>query len=384
MLQAALSLVLLVGAGLFVSSLNNARTLSLGYEPDRVVLMSWHRTGMGWSTTRVRDVYDRSLERAQALPEVEAAALSMYSPLFGALGSQIEVPGRDSVPPPPGMFGFIYDAVSPDWFRTMGTRVLRGRGFTDADVAGSAPVVVVSASLAEWLWPGENALGRCLVQTFPEHNPSCREVVGIVEDMHYRSVDGRDMLYFIPLAQGPPLPARVLSVRPRGEVAPALATVAPALHALEPGLPWLQVTPLAQRVEPQLQPWRLGATAFSGFGVLALLLAMLGLYGVVAYDVAQRTREIGVRKALGARSGNVASIIMRDVMRVVLPGLVAGLGLALWLAPRLDGLLFDVAPRDPGVIVGSVALLLSAALLAALIPGRRAARVQPSEALRDD
>jgi predicted permease len=384
MLQATLSLVLLVGAGLFVRSLENARTLHLGYEPDRVALLSWHRTGLGWSRERTLDLYDRSLERAQALPAVESAALSMFSPLWGAAGAQIRVPGRDSIPLPPGMFGFMYDAVTPDWFRTMGTRLQHGRVFTAADADGAAPVVIVTASLAELLWPGENALGRCFVVRFPEYDRSCREVVGIVEDMHYRSLEARDMLFFVPLAQVPPFGARVLSVRTHGRPAGELPAVSAALHGLEPGLPFLQTTLLADRLAPQLQPWRLGAAAFSAFSVLALLLAALGLYGVVAYDVAQRTREMGVRIALGARALNVARLVLTDALRVVVPGLLMGLALAFWLAPRLEGLLFDVGPHDARVLMSAALLLLGAALAAALLPGRRAARVQPVEALRVD
>jgi putative ABC transport system permease protein len=349
-----------------------------------VALLTWHRTGLGWTNERTLDVYARSLERARALPEVEAAALSMFSPLWGAFGAQVRVPGRDSIPLPPGMFGFMYDAVSPDWFRTLGTRVLQGRAFTDADAQGSAPVAIVTASLAEWLWPGGDPLGRCFELRFPDYDRSCREVVGVVEDMHYRSLEAKDMLLFVPLAQGPPFAMRTLSVRTRGEPQHALVGIGAALHALEPALPFLQATPLAQRLAPQLQPWRLGATAFAAFGTLALLLAALGVYGVVAYDVAQRTREIGVRIALGARSRNVAALVLGDALRVVVPGLLAGVALAVWLTPRLEGLLFDVAPRDVGVYAAAAALLLGAALAAAALPGRRAARVQPIEALRDD
>jgi predicted permease len=383
-LQATLSVLLLVGAGLFVRSLHNARTVELGYEPDRVAMFTWHTTGLDWPASRVHEVYDASLERVVALPHVEAAGLSLTSPMWSAMGAVLAVPGRDSVPTPPGMAGFLYDAVSPDYFRAMGTRIVRGRGFTEADGAGAAPVVVVTQAFADWVWPGEDAIGQCVVHV-QGTEPPCREVVGIVENIRYRNIEARpDAMLFRPLAQGPPFPLRILTVRTPGEPERSLAAIQAALVGMEPGLPPLNARLLRHRIEPQLQPWRLGASLFTSFGVLALLLAALGLYGVVAYDVAQRRRELGVRAALGARARNMLALVFGDAFRVVGLGLLAGLALALWGAPRLEALLFDVDGRDGPVFGAVVGLLIAAAALAALVPGIRAVRVEPAEALRDD
>jgi predicted permease len=383
-LQATLSATLLVGAGLFVHSLHNARTVDLGYDADRVALLTWHSTGLDWSPDRVREVYQASLERVRGLPGVEAAGLSMSAPMWSSFGATIQVPGRDSVPRPPGMLGFMFDAVTPGYFRALGTPLLRGRDFADTDVAGGAPVVIVTESLARWIWPGEEALGQCLVHVRGEGDP-CREVVGVIQDLRYSNVeDDPAPMFFLPLAQGPPFPLRLLTIRTREDPERALGPVRQALLAMEPGLPPVKAALLRHRIDPQLQPWRLGASLFSAFGVLALLLAGLGLYGVVAYDVTQRRRELCVRMALGARARNVMSLVLVDAVSVVGLGLALGLALALWGAPLVESLLFDVAPRNATVIGGVAALLLVVGLAAAGVPGLRAVRIEPAEALRDD
>jgi putative ABC transport system permease protein len=384
-IQATLSVILLVGAGLFVRSLHNARTVPLGYEPDRVAYVQWHTAGQEWSTERLHQLYDASLERVRALPMVEAAGLSMTGPMWGSMGGGIHIPGRDSVPPPPGMAGYMFDAVSPGYFDALGTRVVRGRAFADGDGPGGVPVAIVTESLARWLWPGEDALGRCLVHVVGD-DPPCREVVGIVETLRYRTVeeDPPAHIFFIPLAQAPPYRARALTIQTRGDPEPALPSVRLALHQLEAELPPIQATLLRHRIDPQLQPWRLGASLFSAFGILALVLAGLGLYGVVAYDVAQRRRELGVRRALGARTRNVMALVLGDAYRVIAIGLVIGLAVAAWAAPRMETLLFGVTPRDGAVLGVVAAVLLVVGGAAAFFPGLRAARVEPAEALRDD
>jgi putative ABC transport system permease protein len=383
-LQATLSVILLVGAGLFVRSLHNVRTVPLGFEPERVALLEWHTAGLDWSTTRLHQVYDASLERVRALPEVEAGGLSMTGPMWSGMGAGIRIPGRDSVSTPPGMAGFSFDAVSPGYFRALGTRVVRGRAFTETDVAGAVPVAMVTESLARWLWPGESAVGQCLVHVAGD-DPPCREVVGVVESIRHRNVqDAPTPMFFIPMAQSPQYRMRVLTIQTRNDPEQALGSVRRALHEIEPGLPPVQARLLRHRIEPQLQPWRLGASLFSAFGVLALVLAGLGLYGVVAYDVSQRRRELGVRRAFGARTWNVMALVLGDAYRVIVTGLLVGLAVAAWAAPRLETLLFDVAPRDTAVLGAVAVILLVVGGVAAFVPGLRAVGVEPAEALRDD
>jgi hypothetical protein len=262
---------------------------------------------------------------------------------------------------------------------------MRGRPFTDADVAGSAPVVIVTESLARLLWPGEEAVGRCLMHLRDEEQPlPCREVVGVAEDTRHGGILSEPtFIYFLPLAQQPAFGGTLL-VRTRAGDPDAVAPVRAALQTLEPGMPRVTVQRLQDRLDPQLQPWRLGAAMFSGLGALALLLAALGLYGVITYDVAQRRRELGVRVALGARAWNLMRIVLRDALLVVSAGLVIGLAAAGFAAPFIESLLFDVSPRDP-LVMGSVAvLLLAIALAAAALPAWRAAQVLPTEALREE
>jgi putative ABC transport system permease protein len=382
--QAALSVLLLVGAGLFVRSLDRAAALPLGFEPGRVTAFDWHSSGLGWDRQRLHALYDHALERVRELPDVEAAAISMVSPLSGSLYGFIRVPGLDSIPSVPD--GILYNAISPGYFAATGTRVLRGRPFDERDVSGATPVVIVNASLADLLWPGEDAVGRCLVHTREQPGPpQCREVVGIAEDVRHGGIlAGAPANYFLPIAQVPGFDMRTLLVRTGDSDARTLESVRVALQTLEPGLPRVRMQRLQERMDPQLQPWRLGAAMFTGLGALALLLAGLGLYGVVAYDVAQRTRELGVRAALGARAGSLVRMVLGDAFVVVALGLVTGLAAAGFAAPYIEPLLFQISPRDPVVLALVSALILGTTLAAAALPALRAARVLPTQALRGD
>jgi predicted permease len=382
-LQATLSVVLLAGAGLFVRSLQRAASVPLGFEPERVTTFQWHTAGLDWGRSRTQGLYAAALERVRALPEVEAAALGTSVPMWSALYASIRLPGQDSVAEPTDG-GPYYSPVSADYFRTMGARVLRGRVFTDGDVAGSAPVAVVTASLARLLWPGEDAVGRCFFHG-RDADGVCRTVVGVVEDTRYSSLEAEPTpMFFVPLAQEPTMGWRTLFVRFAGDTGEGIAAVRRALDRIEPGLPHVQATPLQTRVDPQIQPWRLGASLFSAFGALALLLVGIGLYGVVAYDVSQRRRELGIRLAIGARGRALVRMVLGQAMSMVVLGLVVGLALTGWAAGYVEPLLFQVSPRDPAVLVGVAALLFVIGVGAASVPAWRAARIRPTETLRED
>jgi hypothetical protein len=308
---------------------------------------------------------------------------------------EIEVPGMDSVPMPRAAEdGPFFASVSPDYFAASGGSIVRGRAFDQRDVPGSTPVAIVTETMARMIWPGEDPIGKCFVHAIgAERSPEwyresapCRVIVGVAADTRYRSVLGKpNMMYYLPLAQEPGYSMRVLVVRPRGDdVSAAIGAVREALASLETGLPYVSVTRLDERIEPQLRPWRLGASLFTAFGVLALLLAAVGLYGVVAYDVTQRRRELGVRVALGAGAVRLVRLVVGDAMRLVIIGVVLGLAAAGWAARFIEPLLFDVSPRDPRVLVAVAALLLSVAVAAALLPALRAATLHPTEALREE
>ena len=238
--------------------------------------------------------------------------------------------------------------MTPEYFRTVGTRILRGRALSEADNAGAPRVVVINESLAKLWWPGQNAIGKCMKiggDTMP-----CSEIVGIAENARRQSlIESESVQYFIPLAQSfrrngnPP----ILLVRPRGDATAAIKTLRERLQSAAPNLPYVGVRSFDDLVSPQKASWRLGASMFAVFGGLALLLAAVGLYSVLAYDVAQRTREFGVRVALGARGSDVMRMVLARGIRTAVIGGAAGAIVALvagrWLAP----LLFRTSPRDP-------------------------------------
>ena len=237
------------------------------------------------------------------------------------------------------------------------------------------------------IWPAGDAVGSCFMHGYEADAP-CREVVGIVEDTRYREVlAAPSMMYYLPVAQTTQR-AGLLIVRPAGDddaaASAATEAVVAAMGSIESGLPPVQLHSLDERIAPQLQPWRIGAVLFTGFGVLALVLSALGLYGVVAYDIAQRKRELGVRVALGAGAARVVRMVIGDAVRVILIGLVIGLAVAGFAGRYIEPLLFEISPRDPRVLLGSAALLVTIAVTAAALPAWRAAHVHPTEALRDD
>jgi predicted permease len=376
--QAALSVVLLVGAGLFVRSLMNVRNVRLGFDADRVAWVGLNMRGVKLDTAQDRQLRDRLLEAARTLSPVEHASRALTVPFWMTWNLDLYVPGIDSVSK---LGDFTLQAGGPEFFATMGTRILRGRGFTSSDVKSAPLVMVVGESMAKKLWPNEDALGKCVrvdADTVP-----CTTVVGIAEDVRRGSISKTEMHYYLPIAQFHSRDGG-LFVRTRGPAESQVDAVRRALQPLMSGASYVTVTPMSTIMAPSLRSWRLGAIMFAIFGALALVIAAIGLYSVIAYNVAQRTHEMGVRVALGAQVRDVVSLIVREGLRVVLPGVLLGSLIALaagrWVAP----LLFEVSPKDPPVLIGVVLTLTLTAVVASLAPALRAARVDPNEALRAD
>jgi ABC-type antimicrobial peptide transport system permease subunit len=263
----------------------------------------------------------------------------------------------------------------------MGTRVLRGRGFTTEDGEHTPLILVVGELMAKKLWPTEDAIGKC-VRVGSETSP-CRTVVGIAEDVRRESMSEPDLHYYLSSAQFQPSDGGIF-VRTHGHAAAQAEEVRRALQPLMPGVSYVTVTPMSTFIAPAIRSWKLGATMFATFGALALVLAAIGLYSVIAYNVTQRTHEMGVRVALGAQGRDVIGLIVREGLRVVIPGIVLGAIIALvagkWVAP----LLFNVSPKDPPVMVGVIVTLLVVAVVASVMPAVRASKVDPNEALRAD
>jgi predicted permease len=390
--QATFSALLLVGAGLFVRSLVEAQTLDLGVEPDRVIAVgaSWVRPSEAWSEEamersirRSRRFYEDALDRARRLPGVAHAAVTVGTPFGSRFQVKLRVPGREELPRLAGGGPFI-QAVSPGYFATVGLELLRGRAFGTADRAGSEPVAVVSRTMAATLWPDEEPLGQCLA-VGPEEAPPCTRVVGVVEDGHRDALrEEPAMQYYVPLGHERGIGGDQLLVRPAGEARALIEPLRRALLAIDPSILWLDAALLADRLDPQLRPWRLGAALMGAFGALALLIAAIGLYSLLAHMVVSRMRELGIRTALGARRRQVVGLVLRQGLGVAGLGLALGILLALLAGGRLEHLLFEVSPRDP-VVYGAVAsVLLAAAALACLVPSRRATRVDPATVLRSE
>jgi predicted permease len=383
--QATLCALLLVGAGLFVRSLWHARELDFGYEPERVALATVNLRGARLDSVVVEAMYARVAERLRALPFVEGVATTREVPFYqGHSTDRVRLPGRDSATAGYEVHG---NAVSGDYFRVMGTRLLRGRVWDARDPGADAASVVVSARLAQILWGDADPLGKCAIVEEAEGAP-CRTVVGVVADQRLggdpRS-PGSPGYYVTPLAGERDLPdlAGVL-VRTRGPAAARALDLQRALQPLVPGESYAHIVPVAELVAPQLRPWQLGATLFTTFGALGLLVAAVGLYSVLAHDVAQRHHDIGVRLALGARAGDVLRLVVRRGVGLAVVGVAAGIALALVAARRAADLLFEVSPHDPATLAGVAAVLVAAALAASLVPGWRASRIDPAVSLRAD
>ena len=380
LVQCALSLVLLVGAGLFVQSLDNVRSVRLGFDADSVLLAELKMRDVRIDSATAVALRLRLLDAAQRLPGVASASLQEAVPFAGMSSLSIHVDGIDSTQ----KFGqFNFNTVSADYFRTMGTRIVRGRGLTGADAERAPRVAVVGASMASVLWPGQDPIGKCFrmgADTAP-----CTYVVGVAEDIHSETFEAESRLfyYYIPAAQWHPQEGG-LFVRASG---PASRLVEPLRRQLQremPGASFVTVTQLSEIVDSRRRSWIAGATVFTGFGVLALLLAAVGLYSVIAYHVAQRKQELGVRVALGAARSGIVSLVVLEGVRFAAIGVAMGSGVAWALARWVGPLLFQQSPRDPAVFTMASVVLLGVALLATSVPALRAATVDPKTALEAD
>ncbi len=399
LVQAALSTVLLVGTGLFLRSVRNAHGVDLGLDVERLVVGVMDQRAAGLDSIAGRAYYDDVAQRASRLPGVAGVSVADASPFTDwQFGADIDVPGVDSARLAK-MNGPNKAIVSSDYFKTVGTRVVRGRAFGAADTRpGAAPVMLVNETAARLLWPNENALGKCIHTPFvrgtPGHPASardapCSEIIGIVRDTHRSAIANEDPHYlqlYLPTGQADALMARVMLVRAAPGVDPD-ALVEPVrrlMQSTRPNLPYANVRAMRSALDGELQPWRLGATMFSAFGAIALVLSALGLYGVVTHTVTQRTHEMGVRLALGARRGDIVRLVLGTGFRVAVAGIALGTVAALAAGRLVEPMLFHVSPRDPFVFVSVAATLVLVAALASLAPARRASRADPLSSLRTD
>jgi predicted permease len=376
-LQGAISVVLLIGAGLFVRSFHNVKSLDLGFQPDHILIAEMSARGTPIDSARRLELMERLRERALTVPGVQQAAHTVAIPFSLEWNQQIVVPGVDTA----SLRDLFYiNPVGPGYFETMGTPLIRGREITDADRAGGQPVAVLSQNAVRRIWPSEDPLGKCVRL---EGSGTCYVVVGISSDIRLQFNDEPVRHIYLARTQMYTPDSRIF-IRTRGEAVAKVEDVRRALQEVVPGFAYVSTGALDQIVAPEMRSWRLGATMFTIFGSLALVVAAIGLYSVVAYDVSQRTRELGVRVALGASAGAVLRLVVGEGLRVVVVGLVLGAAVAFSLAARVSPLLYKVSPKDPLTYAGVIGVLVVVAIVASLAPALRASRVDPNVALRAD
>jgi len=377
--QVALALVLLVIAGLFLRSLTRTLAVDPGFD-TRQGLVAVVDLGFGpYDEVQGRQFFRRLLDRVRALPGVESAALAATVPLDTTMGGSttyLEVPGYQ---PGPGESMTVQrNAVSEDYFKTLGVPILQGRGIEPQDTGEGGRVVVINETLARRYWPGADALGRVV-----RVNDQDWTVIGVARDGKYGRLNEAAQPYLCQaLAQGDFVKRVHLHVRTTAEPQAWIPAVARAIHELDADLPSPRVLTLRQFLEASVDLVAGPVQIVGIFGLLALALAMVGVYGVMAYTVSQRTHEFGIRIALGANARGLLGLVLRQGLRLTGLGAALGVALALVLSRLLASLLYGISPWDPVTFVIATAGLMAAGVLAAFLPARRAARVDPNVALR--
>lgn len=377
-LQGAFSVVLLVGAGLFVRSVNNVKAMRIGYDAEPVLFVRNNMRGTSIDSAARVALRVALLNKARAIPGVETASWIYSVPFRSTSATRLFVAGIDTVA---RLGRFTYQASSPEYFATMGTRIVRGRAFTHDDRAGTPRVMVVSESMGRVLWPHADPLGQC-VRVSADTMP-CTTVIGIAEDMVQNDLQASARFhYYMPIEQFDPAGGSGLFLKMRGDPVRQQETVRKALQAVMPGQTLVTVMPLINVVDGARRSWQLGATMFAAFGVLALIVAAIGLYGVIGYNVTQRMHELGIRVALGAQSRDILRLVVGQGMSFALGGVVLGVVIALVASRWMQPLLFQQSSKDPTVYALVGAVMLVVALAATASPAARAAKADPNTALR--
>jgi predicted permease len=387
--QAALSVVLLVGAGLFVKSLWTVRTLDLGVDADRILVVETTRASLASipagpsreaERQRRRVFFFDALERVRAVPGVEQASVAIGTPFGNRFTVKLRVADRADVPRLPGG-GPGISAVTEGYFETAGTPIRRGRAFTPEDGPGTEPVAIVSELMAKTLWPGGDPIGRCLL--IGDGTPACARIVGVAGNT-YRSRLREDpvMHYYIPAGQEVGFGGAALLVRTADTTGAVSGEIRRLLTGLDGSITYVTAETMQSRIDPQMRPWRLGATVFALSGLLALVVAGIGIYSVMSYLVADRRGEISVRLALGAQSRDIMRLVLRGSLLMAVAGVVIGELMAASLGRFVEPLLFNTSPRDPVVLAGIGGLLVAVALVGTLMPALRARRINAIDALK--
>jgi predicted permease len=377
--QVALSLTLLVSGGLFVRSLDRARQIDLGFEPEGMLLATTAPMLQGYDFQKRLAFYTAARDRIVTLPGVEQVAWIQFPPL-GIIGEAAEVAPDPRPSDPDWRAPLASEAdISPEYFETARVRLVEGRVFDGRDRTGSTPVVIINQTLARQFWPGQSPLGRTLIA-----DGARVEVVGVVQNGKYINVGEtpRGAIYR-PVEQTSPVSA-TMAIRMSGSPIAMAPAVRQALAQADPEVAVYDVRPMTEHLDNgnAFFPFRVAAFMSGLFGTMGLLLASIGLYGMIAHHVGQRTQEIGVRMALGARAGDIIRDVLAQGGRFALIGIGVGLVLAGGLAQLLKGLLLGISPFDPLTYAAVTGLLVTICLVASFVPARRATTVDPLVALR--
>lgn len=378
LLQVALSLPLLIGAVLLLRTLQNLRAVDTGFSRNDVLLASINPSLNGYSADKSRLFFNELLERTRALPGVTAASLATDSPLSGGWDQNgIVVEGY--TPREDEKMSVDVTYVSPDYFKTLNIPLSSGRDFTAQDTLGSPQVVILNEKMAQYFFPGQNPIGKRIgLDKVPD-----RTIVGVVKDAKYVSL--REPLrrhFYTPIMQEKNLLGLALQVKASGDPEAITGAVRNQVREMDPHLPLYDIKTLAAEIDQSLVQERLVTWLTTSFGVLATLLVVIGLYGVLSFSVVRRTREIGIRVALGAQRRDVFLMVIKHGMILVLAGAGAGATISLALSRFISGLLFGISPTNAITFVAAAAGLIIVALAACYIPARRATRVDPLIALR--
>jgi predicted permease len=394
--QATLSIVLLAGAGLLTRSLRNLEHQSFGFETEHRVSIVMNEPPASYTEPQLNALYRELQDRLARIPGVQRAALALYTPYIDDWGELI-VPQGHGVPQMDGNSNSSWDRVSPGYLETMGQPVLRGRSISEEDTSTTRSVAVVNETFAKRFFPDQDPIGKHFGLDMPEYN-TAYEIVGIVRDAKYSNPSRPPHpMFFAPLAQHVTYDQPVMAlvdhrshyitgavVELRGSAEGFESLVRKAFSEVDPNLTIIDIQPMQQQVDSNFDQQRAVAQMTGLFGILALVLAAVGLYGVTAYTVERRTSEIGVRMALGADRSSVVRLVLRGAFRQVLIGLIIGIPISIACGRLMVAQLYQVKSWDPLVLVASIAALGFCALVASVIPAQRAASINPVQALRTE
>ncbi len=379
--QVALSLVALVAAGLFLRSFDAARGADPGFDADKLAVASFDVALQGYSEEQGKQFFQQVVEQTRSLPGIESATLAQYGPISDYWYQAVTREGEATDPTARTIIQA--NSVLPGYFETLGITVEEGRGFQSNDRDSSVSVAVVNRTMATQFFPGEKAVGKRLVLLESDTKKITVEIVGVARDADYNLVgEAPQPFFYLPLMQYYVANATLIT-RTAGEPAAVLRMLTEEIHAIDPGIPVVDVRTVGQVVSASMWAPRFVARFLGIFGAVALVLTAIGLYGVMLYAVTRRTREIGIRVALGAERRSVLALVLRQSLAMVALGLALGLTTAL-LASRLVTSMLYVKTTDPLAYLGTIALMVAVAFAASLVPALRAMAVDPIRALRSD